>query len=106
MHDSDPAATVGYIANALDHYALAYLHIVEPARVGGEVPGEIAASVAARKSAMIFTRPNGGSISKKLRKPAPNPTPIRPGHDDGLFGARSGLPCPRSSLLKVAGSTT
>ncbi|GAB1545487.1 alkene reductase [Scytonema sp. NUACC21] len=30
MHDSDPVATFNYIAHALNHFDVAYLHIVEP----------------------------------------------------------------------------
>lgn len=47
MHDSDPAAAFGHIAKALDRFGLAYLHIIEPRVVGGEVPDEAAAPVAA-----------------------------------------------------------
>ena len=36
MSDSDPAATFGYAAKALDRFGLAYLHVVEP--VGSPAP--------------------------------------------------------------------
>ena len=36
MSDSDPAATFGYAARALDRFGLAYLHVVEP--VGSPAP--------------------------------------------------------------------
>ena len=36
MYDSNPEALFSYVANALDHFGLAYLHIVEP-RVDGNV---------------------------------------------------------------------
>ncbi len=35
MSDSDPSATFGYIAKALDRIGLAYLHVIEP-RVSGD----------------------------------------------------------------------
>ncbi|NVN09630.1 alkene reductase [Nguyenibacter vanlangensis] len=57
MHDSDPAATFGYIANALNRYGLAYLHIIEPRVVGGEVPDESKAPVAAAQLRKIFRGP-------------------------------------------------
>lgn len=55
MHDSDPAATFGSIANALNRHGLAYLHIIEPRAVGGEVPDESA--VAAAQIRKIFHGP-------------------------------------------------
>lgn len=36
MHDSNPAATFDYVANALNQSALAYLHIIEP-RIKGNI---------------------------------------------------------------------
>lgn len=36
MHDSNPAATFDYVANALNQFALAYLHIIEP-RIKGNI---------------------------------------------------------------------
>jgi N-ethylmaleimide reductase len=36
MHDSDPFATFGHLAEALDRFGLAYLHLVLP---GSAVPG-------------------------------------------------------------------
>jgi N-ethylmaleimide reductase len=38
MHDSDPRATFGHAALALEPFGLAYLHIVEPAGVTGARP--------------------------------------------------------------------
>lgn len=40
MHDSDPDALFGYVAEKLNNYPLAYLHIIEPRVVGGEAPIE------------------------------------------------------------------
>jgi len=55
MSDSDPVATFGYAAQALDRFGLAYLHVVEP--VGGPmaVPG---APAVARRSDSISTVPH------------------------------------------------
>lgn len=36
MHDSDPATTFNYLAEKLNEFALAYLHIIEPRIVGPE----------------------------------------------------------------------
>jgi len=36
MHDSNPTATFGYVANALNNFGLAYLHLVEPRIAGNE----------------------------------------------------------------------
>ena len=36
MSDSDPAATFGHVAQELDRFGLAYLHVIEP--VGTEIP--------------------------------------------------------------------
>lgn len=40
MHDSDPDALFGYVAQQLNNYPLAYLHLIEPRVVGGEAPIE------------------------------------------------------------------
>jgi N-ethylmaleimide reductase len=40
MFDSDPEATFGYVANRLNRYALAYLHIIEPRVKGIETISE------------------------------------------------------------------
>ncbi len=55
MSDSDPAALFGYVAEQLNRFGLAYLHIVEP-RVKGNIvtaPGQ--APVAAEQLRRIFT---------------------------------------------------
>ena len=40
MSDTNPDALFGYVANELNHFGLAYLHIVEPRIVGAEAPVE------------------------------------------------------------------
>lgn len=40
MSDSDPDALFGYVAEQLNNYPLAYMHIIEPRIVGGEAPIE------------------------------------------------------------------
>jgi N-ethylmaleimide reductase len=46
ISDSDPEATFGYFANALNAYPLAYLHIIEPRVMGVETLDEHQAPVA------------------------------------------------------------
>jgi len=36
MSDSNPAATFGYVAEQLDQFPLAYLHVIEPRVRGNE----------------------------------------------------------------------
>ncbi len=48
MSDSDPEATFGYIAEQLNRFGLAYLHIIEPRVVGAEVPDDEHSLVALR----------------------------------------------------------
>jgi N-ethylmaleimide reductase len=43
MHDSDPVATFGHAAEALNRFDLAYLHVVEPIPAGGETDAATAA---------------------------------------------------------------
>jgi N-ethylmaleimide reductase len=57
MSDSDPEATFGYVAQALNRFGLAYLHIIEPRIVGAEAPVEGKAPVAAAQIRKIFTGP-------------------------------------------------
>ncbi len=57
MSDSDPAATFGYVAEALNDYGLAYLHIVEPRIRGNDTIDAAAAPVATRELRRIFKRP-------------------------------------------------
>ena len=57
MADSDPAATFGYVADALNAYGLAYLHIVEPRIRGNDTIDAMAAPVATRELRRIFTGP-------------------------------------------------
>lgn len=47
MSDSDPEALFGYVAEKMNDYPLAYLHIIEPRIVGGEAPVEGKPPVAA-----------------------------------------------------------
>jgi N-ethylmaleimide reductase len=42
MSDSDPRATFGYATQALDRFALAYLHVIEPLQRGPEMPAPVA----------------------------------------------------------------
>lgn len=48
MHDSDPQATFGYVADELNRFGLAYLHIVEPRIKGTETVHADAAPLAAQ----------------------------------------------------------
>ncbi len=55
MHDSDPTALFGYVAEQLNRFNLAYLHVVEPRVKGSELIEEGAAPVAAAWLRTIFT---------------------------------------------------
>jgi len=55
MHDSDPTALFGYVAEQLNRFKLAYLHVVEPRVKGSELIEEGAAPVAAAWLRSIFT---------------------------------------------------
>lgn len=57
MSDSDPDATFGYVAEQLNRFGLAYLHIVEPRIVGAEAPVEGKPPVAAAQIRAIFNGP-------------------------------------------------
>ena len=67
MSDSDPAATFGYVAEALNAYGLAYLHIVEPRIRGNETVDDKAAPVATRALRRLFKGPiiAAGGFDKK-----------------------------------------
>jgi N-ethylmaleimide reductase len=54
ISDSDPEATFGYFANALNNYPLAYLHIIEPRVKGVETIDEHQAPVAASTLRKIY----------------------------------------------------
>ncbi|MCF0054536.1 alkene reductase [Dyadobacter sp. CY356] len=54
MSDSDPEALFGYVAEQLNNYPLAYLHIIEPRVVGGEAPVEGRPPVAAVSLRKIY----------------------------------------------------
>ncbi|MEO7719558.1 MAG: alkene reductase [Capsulimonas sp.] len=55
MSDSDPAALFGYVAEQLNRYALAYLHIIEPRINGNEEVAQGLAPVATEQLRKIFT---------------------------------------------------
>lgn len=57
MSDSNPAATFGYVAEALNRFGLAYLHVIEPRIVGSEAPVEGQPAVAAAQLRSIFRGP-------------------------------------------------
>jgi N-ethylmaleimide reductase len=54
MSDSDPAALFGYVADKLNAFGLAYLHVIEPRIVGAEAPVEGLEAVAAAQLRKIF----------------------------------------------------
>jgi N-ethylmaleimide reductase len=54
MSDSDPAATFGYVAEQLNKYGLAYLHVIEPRVKGIETIEENAPPVAAAQLRKIY----------------------------------------------------
>jgi N-ethylmaleimide reductase len=54
MSDSDPEGLFGYVAEQLNNYPLAYLHIVEPRIVGNEAPVEGISPVASETLRKIY----------------------------------------------------
>jgi N-ethylmaleimide reductase len=54
MFDSDPAATFGYVADRLNRYDLAYLHVIEPRVKGIETISEDQAPVASALLRQIY----------------------------------------------------
>ncbi len=54
MSDSNPQATFGYVADQLNQFGLAYLHIVEPRVVGNEVSEDGLQPVASAQLRKIF----------------------------------------------------
>src|SRR5271156_3256951 len=54
MSDSNPQVTFGYVAQQLNRFDLAYLHVVEPRIVGAEAPVEGQPPVAATQLRKIF----------------------------------------------------
>jgi N-ethylmaleimide reductase len=54
MSDSNPEATFGYVAEQLNAFNLAYLHVVEPRIAGAEAPVEGKPPVAAARLRKIF----------------------------------------------------
>jgi N-ethylmaleimide reductase len=57
MSDSNPEATFGYVAEQLNRFGLAYLHIIDPRIVGGEAPVENKPPVAAAQIRKVFKGP-------------------------------------------------
>jgi N-ethylmaleimide reductase len=57
MADSDPRALFRYVAQRLDQYRLAYLHIIEPRVKGSEVIAEGQEPVAAQELSKLFHGP-------------------------------------------------
>ena len=51
MSDINPQATYGYVANELNHFGLAYLHVIEPRVSGSTLVGENLKPVAYREAA-------------------------------------------------------
>jgi N-ethylmaleimide reductase len=54
MSDSDPDALFGYVADQLNRFELAYLHIIEPRIVGAEAPVEGKPPVAAAQLRKVY----------------------------------------------------
>jgi N-ethylmaleimide reductase len=57
MSDSDPNALFGYVAEQLNRYGLAYLHILEPRISGSELASEGMEPVATERLRKIFSGP-------------------------------------------------
>jgi N-ethylmaleimide reductase len=54
MSDSNPDLTFGHVAEQLNRFDLAYLHVVEPRIVGAEAPIDGKPPVAAAQLRKIF----------------------------------------------------
>jgi N-ethylmaleimide reductase len=54
VSDTNPEATFGYVAEQLNRFGLAYLHIIEPRIVGAEAPVEGKPAIAAAQIRKIF----------------------------------------------------
>jgi len=54
MSDSNPERTFGYVADQLNRFKLAYLHIIEPRIVGAEAPVEGKPPIAAANLRKVF----------------------------------------------------
>jgi N-ethylmaleimide reductase len=57
MGDSDPRALFRYVAERLNGFGLAYLHLIEPRVKGGETIAEAQAPIAAQELGKIFRGP-------------------------------------------------
>jgi N-ethylmaleimide reductase len=57
MSDSNPELTFGYVAEQLNRFGLAYLHLVEPRIVGDIEAGDVLLPVAAAQLRQLFTGP-------------------------------------------------
>jgi N-ethylmaleimide reductase len=57
MADSNPRALFRYVAERLDGFGLAYLHLIEPRVKGGDTVAEAQAPVAAQELSKIFRGP-------------------------------------------------
>jgi len=57
MHDSDPHKTFGYVAEALNRFGLAYLHVIEPRIKGSDELAEGLEPVAVKELRKIFKGP-------------------------------------------------
>jgi N-ethylmaleimide reductase len=57
MADSSPRELFRYVAERLDGFGLAYLHLIEPRVKGGETVAEAQAPVAAQELSKVFQGP-------------------------------------------------
>jgi N-ethylmaleimide reductase len=57
MADSNPEALFRYVAERLNSFGLAYLHLIEPRVKGGETVAEMQAPIAARELSKVFKGP-------------------------------------------------
>jgi N-ethylmaleimide reductase len=84
MSDSNPDALFGYVANQLNRFNLAYLHIIEPRVRGNIVIAEGQGPIASASLRKIF---NGKIIAAGGFEPASAETAIQTGDADAVaFG--------------------
>ena len=106
MHDSDPTTTFRYLAEQLNQYQLAYLHVIEPRIVGPEDrdAGYYSAPVASRDLRPYF---NGALIAAGGFKPVDAETMLQSGDADliafgRLFTSNPDLPARIRHALPMA----
>jgi N-ethylmaleimide reductase len=78
MADSNPRALFRYVADRLNDFGLAYLHVIEPRMKGADLVAEGQGPVAAQELSKVFrgrSSPPAASNPKQRRPPSPTAMP-------------------------------